>query len=169
MMRMLRLLTFLALVGVFMPASAWAGEKSLQPVAAGKPSATPGSRQPFINKTAIAERARARRKALPRQPKPNAGRGFLLEKAQGGHGSGRLTMEKLRQRQLAGYRRRAAVTAPVVDRAVKHTPLAGSVEMNREPASGYPVIACACAILASAVFVVFLRRRRGQKKKARRL
>ena len=76
-------------------------------------SRSKGIRHLFINKPAIAERARARLQSRPKQPHPNAGRGFLLEKVQGGSGTGKVDLAKLRQRQLDQVERRSAVSYPV--------------------------------------------------------
>jgi|GEM_PF-2348555 len=171
MMRALRLFTFLVVIGVFVPSSAGAGEKSPPPSPGRKATPTAGSRHLFINKTAIAERAEARRKALPSQGKPNAGRGFLLEKAQGGHGTDRLSMAKLRHRQLEGYRRREIASTSPADLAGKREAQTSGISVKKESGGGYSAIACAFGALAAAVFVVSLRRRgrgEGEKKKARR-
>ena len=171
MMRVLRLFTFLVVIGVFVPSSAGAGEEFPQPGLGRKAAPTAGARHLFINKTAIAERTEARRKALPVQKNPNAGRGFLLEKAQGGHGTDRLSMAKLRHRQLEGYRRREmASTSPTLLAGKREAQTSGT-SVKKEHGGGYSAIACAFGALAAAVFVVSLRRRgrrEGEKKKARR-
>lgn len=92
-----------------------AGEK---PVPVGNPEAVSGKgpskgiRHLFINKPAIAERAQARLQSRPKQPHPLAGRGFLLEKVQGGSAKRELDLAKLRQRQLDQVEGRSAVSYP---------------------------------------------------------
>jgi len=171
MMRALRLFTFLAVIGVFVQSSAGAGEKFPQPNPGRKAAPTAGTRHLFINKTAIAERTEARRKALPSRENPNAGRGFLLEKVQGGHGTDRLSMTKLRHRQLEGYRRREIASTAPADLAGERKAQTNGTSVKEEPGGGYSAIACAFGALAAAVFVVSLRRRGRrvvEKKKARR-
>ena len=169
-MRAFRLFTFLAVIGVFVPSSAGAGEEFPQPGLGRKAASTVGARHLFINKTAIAERTDARRKALPVQKSPNAGRGFLLEKAQGGHGTDRLSIAKLRNRQFEGYKRREMASTPPAALAGKREAQKSGASVKKESGGGYSAIACALGALAAAVFVVSLRRRgcrEGDKKKAR--
>ena len=175
MSRAMKVIGLVALFWMLLQAEAQAGEKKVQPGGGRKESRAEGIRDLFIDKGAIAERAQDRALRRPPQENPHAGRGFLLEKIQGGRGRGKLALKEMRQRQLERYERRPAVKTRGAILAEKERPgaLSGAhkAEMTQE-SGGYSGIVCAFGVLTVAGFVV-LRRRAGrqgrEKKKARGL
>jgi len=172
MMRALRLVGFLVFMAVFSTSATQAGEKNVQPVAVDKKDRDVGNRHLYIDKLGIAERTQARMRDRPAKENPNAGRGFLLERVQGGHGSGKLKLEKLRRRQIESYERRRVASSPAVPLVKNDEIDPGRAAKVADPDGDYSGIVCACGALIAAAFVV-LRRRRGrqetEKKKARKL
>ena len=175
MSRVMKVIGLVALFWMLFPAEAEADEKKVRPGGGRKESQAAGIRGLFIDKGAIAERAQDRAVRRPPQENPHAGRGFLLEKIQGGRGRGKLALKEMRQRQLERYERRPAVKTRGAILAEKERPgtLSGAHKMEvSQESGGYSGIVCAFGALAVAAFVV-LRRRAGrqgrEKKKARGL
>ena len=142
------------------------------PEAVSAKSRSKGIRHLFINKPAIAERARARLQSQPKQPHPHAGRGFLLEKVQGGSGKGKIDLAKLRQRQLDQVEGRTVSNYPA--RKVGENKIPVQAQKMEPPATaavggaGFGSVAGACVV--AALFFLVLRWRMGrggsgQKKK----
>ena len=129
--------------------------------AAGK-TPSRGDRHLFINKPAIAERARARQQSRPKELQPHAGRGFLLEKVQGGPAAGELDLAKLRRRQLDQVERRPdpALKVPRKDAPAGSRELAGPTP-GADTGTGFSSVLGAC--LAAALLFLGLRWRRGRK------
>ena len=175
MSRVMKVIGLVALFWMLFPAEAEADEKKVRLGGGRKESQAAGIRGLFIDKGAIAERAQDRAVRRPPQENPHAGRGFLLEKIQGGRGRGKLALKEMRQRQLERYERRPAVKTRGAIPAEKERPgtLSGAHKMEvSQESGGYSGIVCAFGALAVAAFVV-LRRRAGrqgrEKKKARGL
>ncbi len=142
------------------------------PEAVSGKSRSKGIRHLFINKPAIAERARARLQSRPKQPHPHAGRGFLLEKVQGGSAKGKVDLAKLRQRQLDQVEGRPVSSYPTPKADENKIPVqAHKMEPQATAAggsAGFGSVAAACIV--AALFFLVLRWRRGhggsrQKKK----
>jgi hypothetical protein len=176
MSRVMKVIGLVALFWMLFPAAAESGEKKVRPGGDRKEGQAAGIRGLFIDKGAIAERAQDRAVRRPPQENPHAGRGFLLEKIQGGRGRGKLALKEMRQRQLERYERRPVVKTRGAIPAGKERPgtLSGAHKPDvSQESGGYSGIVCAFGVLAVAAFVV-LRRRAGrqggrEKKKARGL
>ena len=173
MSRVMKVIGLVALFWMLFPAEAEAGEKKVQPGGGRKESQAAGIRGLFIDKGAIAERAQDRAVRRTPQENPHTGRGFLLEKIQGGRGRGKLALKEMRQRQLERYERRPAVKTPIAILAKKEdtgpAPESNKAEALQE-AGGYSGIVCAAGVFALVAFVVLRRRivRSGKKKKKAR-
>ena len=126
-------------------------------------SRSKGIRHLFINKPAIAERARARLQSRPKQPHPHAGRGFLLEKVQGGSAKGKVDLAKLRQRQLDQVEGRLVSSYPAPKMAGKKT--SPRTQKMAPPATtagtGFGSVLGACVV--AVLFFLGLRWRRARR------
>lgn len=177
-----KMIASLALAGILVPAIVGANENQAAEAnakAGGGKSRAAGIRHLFINKPAIAERARARLESRPKQTHPHTGRGFLLEKVQGAFGTEKADLEKLRRQQLNRIEGRAGPDFPAPKPAEKgiHYPaeLVDHEAAGGESGGGVGGMIFACAVATLALLV--LRRRRGRnisvsrggKKKAREL
>jgi len=143
-----------------------AGEKSVpvgNPEAVSGKGPSKGIRHLFINKPAIAERAQARLQSRPKQPHPLAGRGFLLEKVQGGSAKGELDLAKLRQRQLDQVEGRSVSSYPAPKMAGKKT--SPRTQKMAPPATtagtGFGSVLGACVV--AVLFFLGLRWRRARR------
>jgi len=163
-----KMIVTLALVVLPAPGVVVASEKpepARNSAAAAGKTPSRGDRHLFINKPAIAERARARQQSRPKELQPHAGRGFLLEKVQGGPAAGELDLAKLRRRQLDQVERRPARPYPALKVPRKDAP-AGNRELagpapGADTGTGFSSVLGAC--LAAALLFLGLRWRRGRK------
>ena len=148
----------------FSAATAGEGSPSPEnPAAATDKKSSKGLRHLYINKPAIAERARARQQSLPKQLQPNVGRGFLLEKVQGGTARGELDLAELRRRQLNQVERRPS-RSYMVAKAPGPEVLPGTRELDQqapEAGAGFGTVLGVCA--AFGLLFLGLRWRRGRK------